>query len=181
MRTLKELIEATPKWKRRTNAEKRERRAVVAMIRMGVDPEAVMEQMGAGLTEMLEEVGLAKVIEALRFSTDPIIIAFLKRYDGATKRDQAVLPMEAYALAAGIELRSLAGAILFALREYSALEVKIAALTAHAAITKAGIENALTPKGVKDREMIHSALGLLAPPKGQTINFNQISLMRKGG
>jgi hypothetical protein len=83
-----------------------------------------------------------------------------------------VVPWEAIALLAGIDGRHLLGAIILALREHSANEVKVAALTAHAEVTRATVSAALQPEGYRDRQMLHTALGFLAPPKGQTLNFN---------
>lgn len=118
--------------------------------------------------------GLEQVLSAIRLSSDPIFEAFLERYDAMNPAFQRIVPWEAIAQLAGVDVRQLLGSIVLALRDHSVLEVKIAALTAHPNITQATVDTALIPgiDGVRDRMMMHQALGFLAPPKGQTINVN---------
>jgi hypothetical protein len=118
--------------------------------------------------------GLGQVVEAMRLSSDPILVQFLERWDRINPAFQRIVPFEAVAQLAGVDTRQLLGTIIIALREHANVFVKIAALSAHGEITKATVSNALLPgdQGFKDRQLIHQALGFLAPPKGQTINFN---------
>jgi hypothetical protein len=127
--------------------------------------------------EMLEAKavgGLDTVLAAMRLSAEPIIQRFIAQYERIDPAWQRIVPWEAIAMLAGIKGRELLGAIIIALRSYSATEVKIAALTAHGQVTQATIQSAmqLGAAGVRDRQMIHQALGFLAVPKGQTINLN---------
>jgi hypothetical protein len=118
--------------------------------------------------------GRQKVLIAMRLSTDPIVQEFLDHHDNLPPSYQKIVPWEAIALIAGVGVRQLLGGIILALRQHSTAGVKIAALSAHTEITKATIANAMVPgqEGFRDRQMVHQALGFLAPPKGQTINFN---------
>jgi hypothetical protein len=150
-----------------------ERRVEAALVKLGVDPAEVKPRIGL-LSDVLNDAreGVAGVIRAMRMSGDPMIVAFLKQYDGVSEVDRKRLPIEAYAIAAKLDLTRLLGAIMLALREQSANKVKMIALTAHPHVTRASVKYALKENGVRDRQMVHQALGFLAPPQGQTINVN---------
>jgi hypothetical protein len=129
------------------------------------------------ITELLKHNrmgGIHVVLAAMRFSTDPLIEHFLERWDELPPEFQQIVPWEALAQRSQIDVRRLLGAIVLALREHSATQVKLAALMAHPDVTEATVRVAMLPdaRGYRDRQMIHQALGFLAPPKGQTINFN---------
>jgi hypothetical protein len=87
------------------------------------------------------------VIQAMRLSADPAIRACLKQYDAASEHDRKVVPFEAYAIAAGLDLRQLVGAMIFAMRERSVDEVKVIALSWHAKVTAATVKSALKERG----------------------------------
>src|SRR5215471_734070 len=89
--------------------------------------------------------GLPQVLAAMRLSSDLIVMKFLERFDALNPAYQKIIPWEAVAQLAGIESRQLLGAIIIALREHSAMEVKVAALTAHPEITKATVSSAMVP------------------------------------
>jgi hypothetical protein len=162
--------------KKKSAALRREDRVTFALVHLDVDLKKLERE--PKFTEMLRHHslgGLEQVLMAMRLaSNDPIIAKFLERYDRISPAFQKLLPWEAVAQLAEIECRQLLGAIVLALREHSATEVKIAALTAHPTVTQATIKSAqlLGNDGVRDRQMIHQALGFLAVPKGQTINLN---------
>jgi hypothetical protein len=110
----------------------------------------------------------------MRLSSDPVIQQFLARWDELNPDFKKIVPWEAIAQKLDMDPRQLLGSIIIALREHSTMEVKIAAITAHPHITHATVESAQVPggDGYRDRQLIHTALGFLAPPKGQTINVN---------
>lgn len=124
----------------------------------------------APITPILEEAegGLPAVLAAMRFSTDPTITKFLREYDAGSDIDRIVVPWEAWALKAKIELHTLLGEIIFALRQQSVNAVKVLAITSHPDVVKARIKNAKTPRGYKDRDALDTALGLLPQQKGAT-------------
>ena len=109
------------------------------------------------------------MIQAMRFSTDPHVVEFLKTYDEASITDRAVLPLEAFAILAEVNITQLLGAMIMALRNQSANLVKMIVTAAHPEVIRASIENALRPGGVKDRNAIHTAMRLLPVSKGATI------------
>jgi hypothetical protein len=164
-------------WNRKKREDRRAEKQTVALVMLDVDLKKLERE--PKFTEMLEHQslgGLAQVIAAMRLSSDPILQRFLEYWDTVDPEFQEVLPWEAVAQKTEIDSRQLLGSIIIALRQHSAMEVKIAALTAHPDITKATVESALLPgnDGFRDRHLIHTALGFLAPPKGQTINFNML-------
>jgi len=175
MRVTKKKLDLAnePGWKKKDAAEERNEALKVALAMLQVNPRE-LERLPK-FSEILADKslgGLDQVLAAMRLSMDPLILKFVERYDQLNKTHKKIVPWEAIALLANIDGRHLLGAVILALREHSANEVKVAALTAHAKVTQATVEAALQPDGYRDRQMLHTALGFLAPPKGQTINFN---------
>ena len=115
--------------------------------------------------------GLKEVLRMIRFSYDPAVKAFLKTYDSTDERIRNLLPWEVFALKAGVDIPHLVGAMILALREQGANLVKIIAITHHAETVKARIRAAKKPDGVRDRNALDTALGLLPKPKGVSIIF----------
>lgn len=79
------------------------------------------------------------------------------------------------ALAAGINIHHLLGSIMIALQAQAVNTVKIIAMTAHPAITRARVKYGQLPGGDKDRTALDSAMGFLPSPKGPTFIGNTIS------
>lgn len=122
------------------------------------------------MTPILEEAegGLPAVLAAMRFSTDPTITLFLRAYDSGSETDRLVVPWEAWAIKAKIDINTLLGEIIFALRQQSVNAVKVLAITSHPDVVRARIKSAKTPRGYKDRDALDTALGLLPQQKGAT-------------
>jgi len=114
------------------------------------------------------EGGLEQVFMAMRFAPDEIVAAFLRKYDAIPVGDREHLPMEAVALAAGVDISHLLGSIMMALQAQSVNTVKIIAVTAHPKITEARVEYGLMPLGERDRTALDTAMGFLPSPKGPT-------------
>ncbi len=98
-------------------------------------------------------------------SPNPVIRDFLARYDVIPEKDRTYLPIEAVCIAAKIEPTYLLGEIMLAMREY----VKVVGIGSHLGVMKKTIKQAMTPEGVRDREMVHTMLGAL--PKGGGATF----------
>lgn len=145
-------------------------RTAAALKRLGITP----EQLAAAprLTAMLKEDakgGLKTVLSSMRFTPeDPDIGSFLEKYDSLPVGDRDNLPWEAIALAAGVNVRHLYGAIGISLREYSAHRVRTIITTNHPAIMKARVQYGLLAGGEKDRTAIDIISGALPSPKGPT-------------
>lgn len=107
-------------------------------------------------------------IEALRFSQEPLAIAFLEKYDSIPERDRRELPFEAIGIAANLDLKTLLGEIMLAIREHSVTSVKLIAIAAHPKITKARVKFAKQPGGFRDRDKLDEMLGAIKPTAGPT-------------
>jgi hypothetical protein len=104
----------------------------------------------------------------MRFSPDDTIAAFLSKYDSIPSGDRERLPVEAIALAAGLDVATLLGSVMLALQAQAVSAVKIIAMTAHPKITQARVVWGQTPFGEKDRTALDTAMGFLPSPKGPT-------------
>lgn len=102
------------------------------------------------------------------FTQDEVISAFLKKYDKVPEVDRKQLPVEAIALAAGVDIPHLLGSIMLALQAQSVNAVKIIAVTHHPLITQARVNYGLLPSGERDRTALDTAMGFLPSPKGPT-------------
>jgi hypothetical protein len=114
----------------------------------------------------LADGGMATVISAMRFAPDAVIAQFLAKYDTLSPTDRKDLPIEAVALAAGVDIRSLLGAIMFALQAQSVSLIKVIATTAHPEIIRARIRYGKLPGGHQDRAALDTAMGFLPNPRG---------------
>jgi hypothetical protein len=92
--------------------KKEPNRTAMALKRIGV----TAEQLAAApqITPLLKraEGGLDQVLTAMRFAPDEMIGAFLEKYDAIPETDRERLPIEAIALAAGINPSHLLGSII---------------------------------------------------------------------
>ncbi len=146
-----------------------------SLIKIGVDRDVLAH--APNLTALLVEAngGLPSVLEAMRFSEDLSITKFLEHYDAGTDTDREIIPWEAWAIKAKLDVTKLLGAILFAMREQSVNVVKILAISNHPDTVKAQIAQAKKPGGFKDRQALNTSLGFFPSPKGPTINANFFS------
>lgn len=112
------------------------------------------------------------VIDAMRFSTEPSVAAFLQVFDATPVCDRKQIPFEAVALKAAVNIPELLGAIVLCFRSYQAQKVAILAMAGHPDVTRKTIDNAKLPGGEADRRLLHTALGFLPTPKGASFNLN---------
>lgn len=112
------------------------------------------------------------MIEAIRFSQEPAVSAFLKVYDDTPACDRKQISFEAVALKAQVNFTELLGAMMFSFRSVQAQKSAAIAMEAHPGIVAASTKFARKPKGIQDRKMIHEAVGFLPTAKGQSINLN---------
>jgi hypothetical protein len=139
-----------------------------ALRRLGVSAKELAA--APAITPLLKRAdgGIKATLAAMRFSNEPVIRAFLAKYNSLSGHDQKHLPLEAIALAAEINVVHLFGAILLALRMQAVNTVKIIAMTAHPKITQARVEYGQLPLGERDRTALDVAMGFLPSPKGPT-------------
>lgn len=129
---------------------------------------ATCEPLQNVIQQSLGNVSVA--IEAMRFSSDPTIEKFLIRYDTASEQQKKSLPLEAFALAAEVEIPALLGATILAFKSLQAQKSTLRVMADHPDIVKKTIKVAKTTKGVADRRMIHEAVGFLPTKSGISIN-----------
>lgn len=136
--------------------------------RLGVS--ALVYATAPKISPILREIqgGKSKALKAMRFSAEPLCVAFLEKYDSISPRDRERLSIEAIALAAKLNILHLWGEIMLAMREHSVNSVKMIAVAEHPEVMKKTIEYAKTPGGNRDRQHVHEMLGALATPKGPT-------------
>jgi hypothetical protein len=122
------------------------------------------------ITPLLKEAagGMKTVLSAMRLSSDPAILSFLKKYDALPVGDRSRVPMEAIALAEGIDMVHFLGAVLLSLQAQAVNRVKIIAMTSHPQITRARVKYGLMASGERDRTALDTAMGFLPSPKGPT-------------
>jgi hypothetical protein len=123
------------------------------------------------------EGGLKAVLDAMRFAVDDeTIVKFLKKYDSLPAFDRELLPWEAIAIKAKIDLQQLTGAIMFALQAASANTVRMLAWAAHPSVMQKTIEYAKMASGEKDRSMFLTGTGWLPSAKGPTFIGKQVAV-----
>lgn len=149
-------------------------KAEQALWRLGVD--ALELKRAPDITAMLRKVigPTKKIIGTLRFSTDPIAIAFLEVYDSIPEDDLERLPLEAICLKAEINPMTLFGTIIFAARNVRSQESALRAIVTHPDVVTATIKTAkiIGKAGDAARTALHTAVGFLPTKQGQNINVN---------
>jgi len=139
--------------------------------RLGVTKDQLL--VAPQITPFIKEVGKRFAFTAMRFSSEPMVVAFLEKYDSISKRDRERLSMEAIGLGANLDLRHLLGEIVVAITEYSVTSVKIIARAAHPKVIKSRVKFAQQQEGYRDRDALDTMLGALPVSKGISI-FNKI-------
>jgi hypothetical protein len=139
---------------------------VEALRRLKVKPEQL--EKAPPITPLLKDAfgGLPTVMEAMRFSGDEVVTAFLKKYDSIPSGDRDNLPWEAIAISAGINLNHFAGSAMLATANYCGNKSKLIIVTNHPEITKKRVEYALLAGGEKDRYALDVMAGAMPSAKG---------------
>ena len=108
---------------------------------------------------------LKPVLEAMRFTDDPVVECFLAKRDslGVWARENTC--WEAIALAAGVDLVHLLGAALLAGREQAVTAAKLIATFHLPEVVKKRIEYAKLPGGWRDRDALDKLVGFPSPMK----------------
>jgi hypothetical protein len=141
-------------------------RKAEALRRLKVKPEQL--ETAPQITSLLKDAfgGLPAVMEAMRFSGDEVVTAFLKKYDSIPSGDREVLPWEAIAISARINLNHFAGSAMLSTANYCGNKSKLIIATNHPEITKKRVEYALLAGGEKDRYALDVMAGAMPSAKG---------------
>jgi hypothetical protein len=115
-----------------------------------------------------------RVIDSLRFSTDPAAVEFLDIYDDMPKGDRQNVPFEAICIKGQISPSAVLGAVMMAARLVGAQESAITAVIEHPEVLRKTIQYAKElPGAFADRRIIHEAVGFLPRPGGgSNVNVN---------
>jgi hypothetical protein len=149
--------------------------------------EVTPEQLAAAprIEHLLKPIGTrAAVFEYLSASEEPEVRAIFQLRQRLTEEQKNAVPIEAYALAVKISPKKLFGFIMQEVMDQSSKTVTMVAKLHHPAIIETTIKQAKKAAGVKDREMMHKALGFLPTPKNsvtvihgdQNVNKNRVNL-----
>lgn len=145
------------------------KRSEEALRRLRIKPEqlSVVPQITATYRNAIG--GLKAVLAAMRFCSDDDVIAkFLRRYDAIPEGDRKLVPWEAVALAAGLDVRTVSGAIMDSISRTTATTSKIIAVTGHPELMRARIKYGQLPSGERDRTAVDLMVGAQPSPKGPT-------------
>jgi hypothetical protein len=143
-------------------------RKQAALDRLKVSPEQLAK--ASDITSVLKDIPKGRLLafEAMRFSDNPTIKSFLARYDRIPEGDRNYIPIEAVCIAANVEPAYLLGELLLAMRQHSVTRVKMIGIARHPEVMNKTIKEALTSKGVRDREHVHTMMGALPQKAGAT-------------
>jgi hypothetical protein len=115
------------------------------------------------------EGGIPKILEALRAHDDDDARGFIDLYDSLSIPDRRYLSLEEIATAAGIGSLRLGEIAQSAMILHGQLTTKLLLASSINKVVKASIKQAVTARGVADREMMLKAGGVLPVPKGAQI------------
>jgi len=120
--------------------------------------------------------GRKKIIQAMRFSSEPCVHKLLKVYDSAPEYDRNKTPLEAFVLVAGVNPNELVGAVIMAFRTMQAQKSGLMVMKQHPQVLESTIKYAHLMNGSRDRQMLHQAVGFLpvanSGGRGSNINLN---------
>jgi hypothetical protein len=118
--------------------------------------------------------GRNQAIEKLKFSKNADAVKLMEFCEKLAWSTREKIPIEALCLAAGVDITTIAGALVLAARDTSRLESTLITLEKHPDVVRATAFYAGLADNSKDREMFHkaAAVGWLPQPKGSSINVN---------
>lgn len=149
-----------------------EQRIAEAWARLGISPEEVSAQ--PQVSHILKKVGgKMKILEFLRGSSEPEARKILALVDdlgavgGWTK-----LPMEAFAVAAGLSTRRFLELVSGEVFMQSGQSSALLAAAAHPKVVDRTVKDALEPGAVGSQKLLHQHAGFLPQPKTQFVSMS---------
>ena len=147
-----------------------------AMTKLGVDLDQLRKS--PDISNILaRSVGpRQRVIDALRFSSDPAAIDFLNIFDELPKGDRINVPFEVVCIAGQINPAQVLGACLMAAKIVGAQESMLTTAIEHPELVRKTFQYAKELPGAHaDRRMLLEASGYLPNSKGGGVNVNVLS------
>ena len=150
--------------------------------RLGIQPEQLLSM--PQITPMLE--GLSKNLKSrglpedpffyLNTSSDPDALKLMVIYRSAIPSMKAVVPLEAFCLAAAVDPNSILDSIVSAISRANTINSTVRISASQPKVVDAMVDSAMEPgiEGYKDRELHMKVSGLYPMPKGNrtTVNVN---------
>lgn len=115
--------------------------------------------------------GREKVFELLKSSSEVDAQKLVKIFVELGVHDSKYLPLEAYALAAGLTTRRMFELVAGEAFAQSAQESALVAAVAHPNVVRKTVKSALKDKGINDRRILHQHAGFLPMPKTQFVSM----------
>ena len=119
---------------------------------------------------------LDRVFEYLEGSEEPEAKKILEARRRVSGSLAALLPFEAYCVAAGVTTKKAFAVISGEVMDQSAKASALLARSKHPEVVAYTIDQALTPAGSQERKMLHQSAGFLPMPKGNVNVFGGLSV-----
>ena len=144
-------------------------------ILLDVDPDEVASQ--PKIEHLFRDIGgVIRVFEYLEGSEEPEARRILEARNRLSVRQAAVLPFEAFCVAAKVPTKKAFGVISQEVMEQGAKASALIARARHPEVVQYTVEQALTPAGTQERKMLHLAAGMLPQPKGNVTVFGGVAI-----
>ena len=129
------------------------------------------------IAHLLRDSGiLDRVFEYLEGSEEPEARRLLDARARVSGSLAAILPFEAYCVAAGVTTKKAFAVISGEVMDQSAKASALLARSKHPEVVAYTIDQALTPAGAQERKMLHQSAGFLPMPKGNVNMFGNVSI-----
>lgn len=145
-------------------------RRAQAYERLGVNPDHVRNAPQISPILKKSKISTAQAAEYLRGAEDSEARRWLAKYDELSKREAAILPFEAFCLAAGLSPKKMFQVLCGAVFEQSANAGQLIRAAAHPAVVEQVIKTAKTALGTAEKKMLLQASGML-PVGSKTVVF----------
>ena len=139
--------------------------------KLGISPDDVAKV--PKISHVLKKIkgGNAEAVELLRHSKAQEAIDFFKVYEDIPAYLAALLPIEAFCFAAGVDTRTICQLIFNEALDQSNQAARMLTAINLEDLVQTSIDVGKAPLGIKDRENLQKAIGFLPIPDGMKINI----------
>lgn len=140
--------------------------------RLGISPDDVAKV--PKISHILKKIkgGNPEAIELLRHSQDKDAKEFFRVYEDLPSYLSALLPIEAFCFAAGVDTRAICKLIFNEALDQSNQAARMLTAASLEDLVQVSIDVGKAPLGIKDRENLQKAIGFLPIPDGMKINIH---------
>ena len=151
-----------------------------SLIHLDVSEKALANQ--PKITRVLEKSGVLKHLwEYLECSEDPAALKMVALREELSEAQQAAVPVEALAIAAGVTTRKALEIITVAVFDHSSQASELLAAANQPDVIETSVITALSTNGTKDREMLLKHSGFIPLPKTQIVSVRGNNAQVVGG